>query len=67
VEDPKFFAELDKCTKHTAAVSEISQSNQPKVIQALRKIPHIVGIGSKLINLYFMKPISMEKNRNTVR
>ena len=67
VEDPRFFAELDKCTQHTAAVSNISKSGQNKVLQTLRKIPHIIGIGSKLINLYFMKPISMETSRNTVR
>ncbi|MGB3574069.1 MAG: magnesium-protoporphyrin IX monomethyl ester (oxidative) cyclase, partial [Phormidesmis sp.] len=67
VENPKFFASLDECTKHTAAVSTISQSNQPKPLQLLRKIPHIIAVGSKLVNLYFMKPISMDANRNTVR
>lgn len=67
VEDPKFFAQLDDCTKHTAAISEISQSGQNKVLQTLRKIPHIVSIGTKLISLYFIKPISTEGNVGMVR
>ncbi|MEN8447254.1 MAG: magnesium-protoporphyrin IX monomethyl ester (oxidative) cyclase, partial [Cyanobacteria bacterium J06555_13] len=67
VEDPKFFAELDECTKHTAAISKISQSGQNKVLQTLRKIPHITAIGSKMISLYLMKPISMAGNREIVK
>lgn len=67
VEDPKFFSQLDSCTKNTAAISEISQSGQPKVLQTLRKLPHILAIGTKLVNLYFIKPISMADNREIVR
>ncbi|MEM9089643.1 MAG: magnesium-protoporphyrin IX monomethyl ester (oxidative) cyclase [Cyanobacteria bacterium P01_F01_bin.53] len=67
VEDPKFFAELDECTKHTAAISEISQSGQNKVLQTLRKIPHITAIGMKMISLYLMKPISTEGNVGLVK
>ena len=67
VEHPKFFAQLDACTEHTAAISQISQSGQPKVLQTLRKIPHILAIGTKLISLYLIKPISMENNRDIVK
>jgi magnesium-protoporphyrin IX monomethyl ester (oxidative) cyclase len=67
VENPKFFAELDNCTKHTAAISEIGKAGGPKVLQMLRKIPHITAIGSKLISLYLIKPISTEGDREIVR
>lgn len=67
VENPKFFAELDECTKHTAAISAISNSGQNKVLQMLRKIPHITAIGSKLINLYFIKAIRTDGKAEMVR
>jgi magnesium-protoporphyrin IX monomethyl ester (oxidative) cyclase len=67
VEDPKFFAGLDGCTQHTAAIGKISQSGQPKVIQTIRKIPHILSIGTKLVGLYFIKPIDMSQSRTVVR
>jgi magnesium-protoporphyrin IX monomethyl ester (oxidative) cyclase len=67
VDNPKFFASLDKCTEHTGAIAKISESAQPKVLQILRKLPHIAAIGSQLIGLYFLKPISMAGNREIVK
>lgn len=67
VEHPKFFSQLDSCTKNTAAIAKISQSGQNKVLQTLRKLPHIAAIGSKLISLYFIKPISMKNQREIVK
>ena len=67
VDNPKFFGKLDECTKHTAAIGEISKQGQPKVIQTLRKLPHIAAIGAKMISLYLIKPINVEDTRGLVR
>ena len=48
-------------------LSAISESNQPKPLQLLRKLPHVANIGWQMVRLYFMKPVEILPTRGEVR
>jgi magnesium-protoporphyrin IX monomethyl ester (oxidative) cyclase len=66
VDHPDFFRRLDDCTQQSAKMEAIGESNQPKPLQLLRKLPHLASIGWHMVCLYFMKPIDVTKTRNMV-
>jgi magnesium-protoporphyrin IX monomethyl ester (oxidative) cyclase len=61
VENPEFYNRLETCVQHNEKLSAISESNTPKPLQLLRKVPHFAGMAWQLVKLYFMKPITIEQ------
>jgi magnesium-protoporphyrin IX monomethyl ester (oxidative) cyclase len=57
VDHPEFFKTLDGCAASNMKIAEISESNAPKPVQLVKKLPHIASIGWNLLRLYLMKPI----------
>ncbi|MGD1941934.1 MAG: magnesium-protoporphyrin IX monomethyl ester (oxidative) cyclase [Leptolyngbyaceae cyanobacterium] len=67
VDHPEFFKALDQAVAANTQIAAIGQSQQPKPLQLLRRLPHIATIGWQLVRLYFMKPIDAEQMRTVVR
>jgi magnesium-protoporphyrin IX monomethyl ester (oxidative) cyclase len=63
---PKFFLHLEQCAIANQKLAEISNSNHPKIIQFLRKIPPIVAIVWHLLGIYWQKSIDAESLREKV-
>ena len=66
VENDEFYARLDVCHQNNLKLSEIEESNAPKVVKLLRKLPYYVSTGLELIKLYLMKPIEVEQMQKDV-
>ena len=67
VEHPEFFAKLEKCADRNEKMKAIDNSNAPKAIKFLRKLPLIAGTFGNLLYLYLIKPVDAESLRGTVR
>jgi magnesium-protoporphyrin IX monomethyl ester (oxidative) cyclase len=67
VDKPEFFERLDACTKSTEKLVAIGQSNLPKPIQLLKKLPIFASMANHLIRLYLMKPIDTLSLEGSVR
>ena len=59
VDNPEFFKRLDMASDANSKLAAISESNQPKPLQLLRKLPHVANIGWQMVRLYFMKPVEV--------
>lgn len=57
VDHPEFFQLLDECAAHNEKLAAIANSNQPKFLQFLQKVPHLSAIAVNLLRLYLMKPL----------
>lgn len=66
VEHPDFFKRLDRCAARNLKLKAIAESNQPKPLKALRKLPHILGTAGDLLRLFMMKTIDTESLRGQV-
>jgi magnesium-protoporphyrin IX monomethyl ester (oxidative) cyclase len=67
VDNPEFFRRLDLASDANGKLAAIGQSNQPKPLQLLQKLPHVANIGWQMVRLYFMKPVDMLTTRGNVR
>jgi len=67
VEHPQFFKRLHRCSSRNLDLKQIADSNAPKPIKFLRKLPHILGTAGDLLRLFLLKPIDAEAIRGTVR
>lgn len=67
VDHPSFFKRLDIAAAANAKLAAVAESGQPKLLQQLRKLPHIAAIGWQVAQLYFMKPIDMTTQHGQVR
>ncbi|MDJ0713310.1 MAG: magnesium-protoporphyrin IX monomethyl ester (oxidative) cyclase [Prochloraceae cyanobacterium] len=67
VEHPEFFKRVYRCSDRNQKLKEVEQSNAPKFVKFLRKIPLIAGIAGDFLRLYLLKPIDAEALRGTVR
>ncbi|WP_013324244.1 magnesium-protoporphyrin IX monomethyl ester (oxidative) cyclase [Gloeothece verrucosa] len=64
---PEFFTRLERCSDYNLKISEIENTNQPKWLKFLRKLPYHISIFGNLLRLYLIKPIDAEALRGTVR
>lgn len=67
VDHPDFFRRLHRCCDRNQELHNIEQSNQPKWLKVLRKVPCQLSILGHLVRLYLMKSIDAESLRATVR
>jgi magnesium-protoporphyrin IX monomethyl ester (oxidative) cyclase len=58
VDHPVFFKTLDSCVQNYLKLLAIGES-KGNVMKTIQKLPHILGIGTKLLRLYLIKPIDM--------
>ena len=67
VEHPEFFKRLHRCSNRNLDLQQIAESNAPKPIKFLRKLPYILGTAGDLLRLFLLKPIDAEATRAVVR
>ena len=67
VSQPEFYDRLEVCVKNNEKLTEIVNSNTPKPLQFVQKLPYYVSNGWQLVRLYFMKPIAVEQTHGVVR
>ncbi|MBC6434924.1 magnesium-protoporphyrin IX monomethyl ester (oxidative) cyclase, partial [Nostoc sp. HG1] len=67
VDQPEFFERLDICTQNTEKLVKISNSNAPKPLQFLQKLPVYASTATQLIRLYFLKPIDTLSLEGSIR
>ncbi len=66
VEHPEFFPRAYRCSDRNQKMKQIDQSNAPKFLKFLRKLPLIAVIAGDFLRLYLLKPIDAESLRGTV-
>ncbi|GAB4463246.1 MAG: magnesium-protoporphyrin IX monomethyl ester (oxidative) cyclase [Elainellaceae cyanobacterium] len=67
VDHPDFFRLMDEAAASYLKVVNAPVSNEPKPLKTLKRLPHILSIGVKMIQLYLMKPIDTARLEGTVR
>lgn len=67
VDHPEFFKRLHRCSARNLSLKQIDQSNAPKPLKFLRKLPHLLGTTGDLLRLFLLKPIDAEGLRQTIR
>ena len=67
VENPEFYARLEKCVTNNEKLTAIADSNAPAPIKLLRKLPYYVSNGLELLKMYLIKPIRVDKLEGTIR
>jgi len=67
VDKPEFFERLDICTQNTKKLAKISNSNAPKPLQFIQKLPVYASTATQLVRLYFMKPIDTLSLEGSIR
>ncbi|XPM55983.2 MAG: magnesium-protoporphyrin IX monomethyl ester (oxidative) cyclase [Leptolyngbya sp. IPPAS B-1204] len=64
---PEFFRRLERCATANQKLVEIANSQRPKAIRFLQKLPWIVVILWQMLRLYLLPSIDAEATRATVR
>ncbi len=67
VDHPNFFRRLHRCSELNLKMTTIEQTQRPKWMKFLQKLPMQLAIVGHLVRLYFIKPIDAEAIRETVR
>jgi magnesium-protoporphyrin IX monomethyl ester (oxidative) cyclase len=67
VENPEFYDRLEICIKNNEQLRAIDDSNSPKFLKLLRKLPLFVSNGWQFLKLYLIKPIRVDHLEGTVR
>ncbi len=67
VDHPDFFRLMDEAAASYLKIVNAPASNEPKLLKTLKRLPHILSIGVKMIQLYLMKPIDTAHLEGTVR
>ena len=66
VDNPEFFKRLDLASDANSKLSAVNESNLPKPVKLLKKLPHVASIGWQIVRLYFMKPVDVLATRGAV-
>jgi magnesium-protoporphyrin IX monomethyl ester (oxidative) cyclase len=67
VDHPEFFPRLERCSERNFRMKAIDESDAPKWLKKLRKLPLQLGIAGDLLKLYLIPAIDAEATRETVR
>jgi magnesium-protoporphyrin IX monomethyl ester (oxidative) cyclase len=67
VENPEFYERLEACVENNEKLTKIVNSDGSKFSKLLKKLPLYFANGGQFLKLYFMKPIDVEDQMNTVR
>lgn len=66
VDHPEFFPRLHRCSERNIKMKQIDESNDPKWLKSIKKIPLKAGILGDMLRLYLIKPIDAEALRDVV-
>jgi len=66
-EHPEFFRRMNRCAARNLKLKAIAESPLPRLLKALKKLPHILGTVGDLLRLFLMRPVDAESLRGTVR
>lgn len=66
VENPNFFNRLEICGKNNENLNAIDNSNAPRPIKFVRKLPYYISNGWQFLNLYLQKAIDAKSQRGVV-
>ena len=66
VDNPEFFKRLDLASDANSKLAAVNESNLPKPVKLLKKLPHVASIGWQIVRLYFMKPVDVLATRGAV-
>lgn len=67
VERPDFYQRLEICVRNNGKLTEIANSDTPKPLKLLQKLPLYVSNAWQLLRLYLIKPIDTASLEGTVR
>jgi magnesium-protoporphyrin IX monomethyl ester (oxidative) cyclase len=67
VDNPAFYRYMEACIQNNEKLQAIDETNSPKALKLLRKLPYFVSNGWKFLKLYLMKPIRSDRLEGTVR
>jgi magnesium-protoporphyrin IX monomethyl ester (oxidative) cyclase len=67
VDHPEFYERLEVCVKNNDKLSEIANSNTPKPLQFIQKLPYYVSSGWQILKLYLLKPIDAAASHGVAR
>ncbi|MFQ3617664.1 MAG: magnesium-protoporphyrin IX monomethyl ester (oxidative) cyclase [Cyanobacteriota bacterium] len=67
VDHPNFFRWMDEAAASYLKIVNAPATQEPKLLKTLKRLPHILSIGVKMIQLYLMKPIDTAHLEGTVR
>lgn len=67
VDHPDFFKLMDEAAAANEKLVAIANTDAPKPIKFLRKLPLVAKIGTNLLRLYLMKPIEVAPLQGTAR
>ncbi len=67
VDNPNFYNRLEVCAKNNEKLNNIDNSNAPRVVKWVRKLPYYVSNGWQFLNLYLQKGIDAKAQRQVVR
>lgn len=67
VEKPEFYERLEICVKNNEKLTAIANSNSPKFLQSLQKLPYYVSNGWQFLRLYLIKPIEVTQVQGVAR
>lgn len=67
VERPDFYQRLEICVQNNGKLTEIANSDTPKPLKLLQKLPLYVSNAWQLLRLYLIKPIDTASLEGTVR
>jgi magnesium-protoporphyrin IX monomethyl ester (oxidative) cyclase len=67
VDHPEFYQRLDVCVSNNQKLTEIVNSNTPKLVQFFQKLPFYISNAWQLLSLYLMKPIDTTATHGMVR
>ncbi len=67
VNNPEFYERLETCVTNNEKLREIDNSNAPKLVKLVRKLPYYISNGWQFLKLYLIKPIRVDYLEGTVR
>ncbi|MGF1491890.1 MAG: magnesium-protoporphyrin IX monomethyl ester (oxidative) cyclase [Microcoleaceae cyanobacterium] len=66
VDNPEFYERLEACIQNNEKLTAIVNSDQPKAIQLLKKLPLYFANGGQFLKLFLMKPVEVAEAQATV-
>jgi magnesium-protoporphyrin IX monomethyl ester (oxidative) cyclase len=67
INNPEFYNRLETCVTNNEKLRAVDNSNAPKLVKFVRKLPAYVSNGWQFLKLYLIKPIRVDYLEGTVR
>ena len=67
VRSPRFYERLEKIVRNNQSLQSVDQSEAPKALKFVRKLPHWFANGAQMASLFLMSPVRSENYQPSVR